>query len=114
MKYDLPLVRSLELDQIKQYISITDYLAHHGHQPAKMTSKIAWYSAPWRVEKEPSLAVYYRKNPQDWYDFGEHKGGSIIDLAMKLHNISYKETMQRLRAILKIPNMSPIDIENPR
>lgn len=108
-EYDRELVRSIEIKKIKEYISVEDYLSYKGYHPTKKTVKIVWYYAPWRQgrqEKEPSLAVYYRKNPQDWFDFGEQVGGSIIDLAKKFHEGDYKKSMEELRAILGFPNIS--------
>lgn len=99
--YDMSLVRVLEIDMIKE-IDIVWYLRMLGYIPVRTTYKIAWYFAMWRDEREPSLAVYYRKSPQDWYDYGEGVGGSIIDLVMRMHCISYVRTVRYLRKLLRL------------
>lgn len=106
-EYNMKLVRSIEIEKIKSYVSVEDYLACKGYHPTRKSAKIAYYLAPWRQEKEPSLAVYYHKDPQDWYDYGERVGGTVIDLAKKIHNGDYKKAMEELRAIINLPNLSP-------
>jgi hypothetical protein len=94
-KFNIQTTRLLEMDQIKKE-DIQGYLEACGYTPSHTTAKIAYFCAPWREEKDPSLAVYYKKTPQDWYDYGENIGGSIIDLAMKLYG-DYAEGMRSLR-----------------
>lgn len=106
-KYDLKVVRSIEIEKIKRCVSVENYLTYKGYQVVRKSTKIAYYCTPWRQEKEPSLAVYYRKNPQDWYDFGEKIGGTVIDIAKKIHKGDYKKAMEELRAILNLPNLPP-------
>lgn len=95
--YDIDLVRHIELEQVKSQ-DIVAYMAYCGYVPVRTTYKIAWFYAPYRKEEVPSLAVYYVKKPyQDWYDYGDKKGGSIIDLAMALHGVGYVEAVKVLR-----------------
>lgn len=51
--------------------------------------KRLWIKSPWRSERTASLLVY--ENNNSWYDFGEHIGGSNIDLVMKLYSCGIKE-----------------------
>lgn len=95
-KYDVATTRLLELDAIKKE-DITAYLEACGYKRESKTSLIIWFKAPWRNEERASLAIYHKKSPQDWYDYGENAGGSLIDLAMKLHNIPYVEAIKKLR-----------------
>lgn len=99
MTYDIKLSRVMELDIIKK-IDIPEYLWKNGYRPVRETYKILWYISPFRNESEASFAVYNRKNPMDWFDYGEKKGGSIIDLVMRLHGLSYVEALKHLRKYL--------------
>lgn len=63
-------------------ISITDYLAHKGLKPVRIIYGSAWFFSPLRKEKTPSFKVNLHKNL--WYDFGEGKGGNIIDLVKRI------------------------------
>ena len=47
--------------------------------PAKQHGKEVWYLSPFREEKTPSFHVNVAKNI--WFDFGEGKGGNVIDFA---------------------------------
>lgn len=94
-KFNVQTTRLLEIHNIKQE-DITAYLEWCGFSPVQKTAKITYFVAPWRSEENPSLAVYHTKKQQDWYDYGENVGGSIIDLAKKLHG-GYVEGMRSLR-----------------
>lgn len=95
-KYNVSTTRILELDAIKKE-DIATYLESCGYKRESKTSLIIWFKAPWRNEERASLAIYHKKTPQDWYDYGENVGGSLIDLTMKLHGIPYVEAIKKLR-----------------
>jgi len=65
-------------------------------EPARTQGGAAWYFAPWRDEKTPSLRVDLAKNL--WYDHGAGAGGTIIDLVVRLKNISVKEALREIEA----------------
>ncbi len=73
----------MNIEEIKQ-IKITDLLAHLGHNPvAKTKGGRQWlYKSPFRQERTASFSVSTTKNI--WRDFGDSKGGNIIDLAIEL------------------------------
>ena len=75
-------------------IPIKNYLKNIGIHPYKEYISYGMYISPFRQEEKPSLKVDYNKNL--WYDFGINQGGSIIDLVMKIHNYSLKETYDHL------------------
>lgn len=102
----LEVLREAELEMIKE-LSIVDFLAEEGHYPVKRTKKIFWYLSPLRIESNASFAVYVNKSPQDWYDFGIRKGGSIIDLVMELYGMEYKEAIKALRKRIYYPFEPP-------
>ena len=87
-------------EQAKQ-IKIEEYLGRIGIYPTKQNGNNLWYKSPFRDEKEPSFKVNLGIN--QWHDFGSGDKGSIIDLAMKLHQTD--SVSEVLRAIEQaVPN----------
>lgn len=76
------------------YISIKQYLKNKGISPIKDRGYYGMYYSPLRNDNNPSFKVDYEKDL--WYDFGVDKGGSIVDLVMKLENCSLAEAFQQL------------------
>ena len=58
-------------------IDLCAILAKLGFQPIKRNGAENWYYSPFRKEKTPSFHVNQQKNL--WYDFGEAKGGKVLD-----------------------------------
>jgi DNA primase len=79
--------------EIKQ-IKIRDFLASRGISPIKDYGYYGMYHCPFREDRNASFKVDYRKNP--WNDFGTDESGSIIDLVMKMENLSFHEAARRL------------------
>lgn len=63
-------------------ISINDFLQQQGHQAVKVTQKEYRYKSPFRIENTPSFHV--TTDGQAWKDFGDGRGGNIIDLAFRM------------------------------
>ena len=70
---------------------MVDYLSSLGFKPAKVTRNDYWYISPFREETTPSFKV--NRNINRWYDFGEGKGGNIVDFGVLYHNCSVKELL---------------------
>lgn len=68
--------------QIKENISIVDYLRGMGIEPTKTTARGYMYRCPWREDIHPSLSV--TPDGRAWYDHATGEHGSIIDLVMKI------------------------------
>lgn len=81
--------------EIKQ-ISMIAYLSKLGYQAAyaKKNNNEFWYLSPLRNEKTPSFKINASKNT--WYDYGEGKGGSIIDFVMDYSKCSIKDAIDTL------------------
>ena len=60
---------------------MVECLASLGHQPKKIRYQDYWYCSPFREEKTASFKVNRQRNI--WFDFGEGKGGDIIDFGVK-------------------------------
>ncbi len=75
-------------------ISIHDYLAGLGFEPAKIRGNDHWYYSPFRDERTPSFKVNTTLNL--WYDHGSGEGGTILDLGARLHQCSMVEFLEKL------------------
>ena len=82
-----------DLSAIKRY-SIVEYLERKGIKPARKTPTYAVYRSPLREETHPSFKVDTEKNL--WIDYAEGRGGSIIDLCMRLEGCMLSEAICRL------------------
>ena len=82
-----------DLSLIKRY-PIMEYLERKGIRPVRRTPAYAMYRSPLREETRPSFKVDTEKNL--WIDFAEGKGGSIIDLCMRLEGCTLSEAICRL------------------
>jgi len=75
-------------------IKISEFLSSIGLQPTKIQGSQYWYSSPTREDKSASLKVNQEAN--SWYDFGDGKGGNILDLVMKLYNTDLSGALRQL------------------
>ena len=82
-----------DLPRIKRY-PIVEYLERKGVKPVRRTAAYALYCSPLREETHPSFKVDTEKNL--WIDYGEGRGGSIIDLCMRLESCTLSEAIHRL------------------
>ena len=82
-----------DLSLIKRY-SIVEYLERKGTKPVRKTPTYAMYRSPLREETHPSFKVDTEKNL--WIDYAEGRGGSIIDLCMRLEGYTLSEAICRL------------------
>ena len=78
---------------IKRY-PIVEYLERKGIKPVRRTPSYALYRSPLREETQPSFKVDTEKNL--WIDYGEGRGGSIIDLCMRMEGCTLSEAIRRL------------------
>ena len=82
-----------DLSRIKRY-PIVEYLERKGIKPVRKTPTYAIYRSPLREETHPSFKVDTEKNL--WIDYGEGRGGSIIDLCMRMEGCTLSEAIRRL------------------
>ena len=82
-----------DLSRIKRY-PIVEYLDRKGIKPVRRTPSYALYCSPLREETHPSFKVDTEKNL--WIDYGEGRGGSIIDLCMRMEGCTLSEAIRRL------------------
>ena len=82
-----------DLSTIKRY-PIVEYLERKGIKPMRRTPSYAMYRSPLRMEAHPSFKVDTEKNL--WIDYAEGRGGSIIDLCMRLEGCTLLEAIHHL------------------
>ena len=82
-----------DLSLIKRY-PIVEYLERKGIKPVRRTPSYALYRSPLREETHPSFKVDTQKNL--WIDYAEGRGGSIIDLCMRLEDCTLSEAIRCL------------------
>ena len=72
---------------------MVDYLSSLGFKPAKVSRNDYWYLSPFREETTPSFKV--NRNMNRWYDFGEGKGGNLVDFGILFHKCSVRELLKK-------------------
>ena len=82
-----------DLSRIKRY-PIVEYLERKGIKPVRKTLTYAMYRSPLREETHPSFKVDTEKNL--WIDYAEGRGGSIIDLCMRMEGYTLSEAIRCL------------------
>ena len=82
-----------DLSAIKRY-SIVEYLESKDIKPVRKTPTYAMYHSQLREETHPSFKVDTEKNL--WIDYAEGRGGSIIDLCIRLEGCTFSEAICRL------------------
>ena len=82
-----------DLSTIKRY-PIVEYLERKDIKPMRRTPSYAMYRSPLRMEAHPSFKVDTEKNL--WIDYAEGRGGSIINLCMRLEGCTLSEAICRL------------------
>ena len=75
-------------------IDMVDYLADLGFQPQKIRNQDYWFCSPLRRERTASFKVNRTRNI--WYDFGEGKGGDLIDFGALYFKCSVNELLEQL------------------
>ena len=82
-----------DLSRIKRY-PIVEYLERKGVKLVRRTAAYALYCSPLREETHPSFKVDTEKNL--WIDYAEGRGGSLIDLCMRMEGCTLSEAIRRL------------------
>ncbi len=77
-------------------IDLVEYLSGLGYEPAEKRGNVYWYHSmlPGREEKTPSFKINRRMNR--WYDWGDAKGGNLVDFGVFYYGCSVTEFLQKL------------------
>lgn len=73
---------------------MVDYMTKLGYKPQRVSGNQYWYHSPLHEEKTPSFKINRAMNR--WYDFGEGKGGSIIEFGVAYHKLSISDFLHSL------------------
>lgn len=90
-------------------IDMVFYLSTIGYEPAKIKGDDYWYLSPFRDERTPSFKVNRKLNK--WFDFGEGKGGSLIDFLLELENDPIPQILNKLER-LQLPTTTIATVSN--
>ncbi|OOG19630.1 hypothetical protein BWD42_06885 [Sphingobacterium sp. CZ-UAM] len=94
-------------EQIKNEVSLVDFLSRLGHQPSQKSGKELFYKSMLRKENTPSLCVNDQLDV--WFDHGGAnlsgiKGGNVIDFALAYwHPITFREALNKINEIMNVP-----------
>ncbi len=101
----------LKASEIKQNYSLADLLTNLGYQPAKRArNELVYVSMLRDSDTTPSFSVNDKQGT--WYDFGEGKGGNIIDFALRYWpGLPFKEVLEKIVGTYEspIPNLSSMN-----
>ena len=75
-------------------LDLVGVMSKFGCAPKYYKGTDAWCASPLRNERVPSLKICTVKNV--WFDHGEGKGGTVIDLVKAIKNCSTKEALTYL------------------
>jgi hypothetical protein len=77
-------------------MDMVSYLSKLGHEPEEIKGQNYWYLSPLRKEKTPSFKVNRKMNR--WYDWGEGKGGNLVDFGVLYFNCSVSELLMKFNS----------------
>ena len=75
--------KTMNISQLKDSISVADYLNSIGLKIARKYSGHNWYHSPFHQDKNPSFVVNLKKDL--WFDLSSGKGGDLIEMVKMLH-----------------------------
>jgi hypothetical protein len=90
---------TISAKDVKERVSIVDLLSRLGYEPAKRARNEHLYLSMLRdSDSTPSFSVNDRSGT--WYDFGEGKGGNIIDFGLLYwKGCSFHEVLDKIVAV---------------
>ena len=97
--------KGLSIVKVKE-TDLVNYLAELGYQPDRISQHNYWYLSPLRQEKTASFKVNRKLNR--WYDFGEGKGGNLIDFGILYHRCSVSDFLRKIPGTLSLEQPRPV------
>jgi hypothetical protein len=77
-------------------IDIVNYLSERGIEPEKIVGNNYWYKSPLPNRGERTASFKVNRKINKWYDWGEGKGGNLIDLGILMHQCRISDFLQKL------------------
>lgn len=94
MKYDINLVRTRSLSEIREWIDDLTMYRHFISDDLELNSKI---SSPLRIDRHPSFAIYpVGMNKVLWKDFGNGDAGDIVKFVQLKYGINRKAALRKI------------------
>lgn len=85
------------IETILKTRKITDYLSSKGIEHVRSNPGKLWYKCPiHRGDNTPSFCVYTDSLLENYYCFGCHSGGTIVQLYMDLEETSFRKALEDL------------------
>jgi len=98
------------INKILREKTITSYLEEKGILPQKTSGDKKIYCCPIHSgDNDPSFVVYLNSQYENYYCYGCHSGGSIINLVSDLEKISIKKAIAKLASGLNIKSVDILD-----
>lgn len=88
-------------------VDIMYFLGKNGIKPSRETQARAYYLSPFREEHSPSFTVF--KDENRFYDWGEKKGGDVINIAERLFECTTSKAIAKLLDDEDIPQIHKRD-----
>ncbi|MDR2269531.1 MAG: toprim domain-containing protein [Sphingobacterium sp.] len=105
--------------QIKDEVSLVEFLSRLGHQPTHRSGKDLFYRSMLRNESTPSFCV--NDGLDVWFDHGGAnlsgiKGGNVIDFALAYwHPITFRKSLEKINHIMDLPTKeASIDLDRQK
>lgn len=103
--------QKLKARAVKDNYSLADLLTNLGYKPSKRARNELLYLSMLRdSDSTPSFSVNDKQGT--WYDFGEGKGGNIIDFALRYWpGLTFKEVLEKIVETCEssIAKLSPVN-----
>jgi len=94
-------------NQAKQ-IPLSKILYQLGHQPHHQHGNELLYFSPLRKESKPSFSVNVERNI--WNDFGEGKGGNVLDFVMEYYGVNdISSALHQLENLMGQQRIEPVE-----
>ena len=97
-----------ELDRLKS-ISIVDYLHSLGYKETHTANQKKDYFFDLTNSGKQTGETHVSVPKNSFYDFGVERGGDIIQLVRKLHNLSFVDAVKHIQEDKKISSFSILD-----
>lgn len=100
------------IKKILEKIKITDFLENRNISPARSFNNKLLYHCPLHSgDNDPSFIVYLNDIYENFYCYGCHTGGNVINLISEINKKSIKQVIRELAKNLNIKEENILDAE---
>ena len=87
------------------HLDMVDYVRELGFEPTRISRQHHWYLSPFREERTASFKI--NRDMNRWYDFGDGKGGNLVDFGVRYFRCSVSDFLQKLPVKILIQQPVP-------